>query len=204
MATAGDLRDHIKADLVINGTDWDVQVLNAIHSALRQLRGKKFWFLLGDEDLTTTTSQEYVTLPTDYAASRSFDMLYGGTRKYDGNGFDFLEYDKMRRKYWLANPIATGVPQACAVFNGRLYLSCYADATYTIPATYYRKDASLPGADDTSLWFDDGYDVVRALAQMIFKRDAQGFMATEEDGGMYVAALERLGDTHVSYMDAGR
>lgn len=204
MATAGDLRDHIKADLVINGTDYDAQILNAIHSALRQLRGRRFWFLQASDTLTTTANQEYVALPDDFAAPRSFDLIYGGSRLSDAAGFDFLEYDRLKREHWTTSPLMTGIPQACAIYGGSLWLSCYAASAYSIPMTYYKKDTTLPAAASTSVWFDDGYDVVRTLAQAIFKRDAQGFAPSEEDGSLYQSALARLGETHTSYMDGGR
>lgn len=204
MAVASDVRDHIKADLVINGTDYDTQILNAIHSALRQLRGRRYWFLQASTTLTTTVASEQVTLPTDFSAPRSFELIYSGQRMRDGSGLDFLGYDRLKRDYWTTHPLITGVPEACAIYGTTLYLSCLAGAEYSIPMTYYKKDAALPSATGTSVWFDDGYDAVRSLAQYIFKRDAQSFTATEEDGALVQDTLQRLGETHVSFIDGGR
>ena len=203
MATAGDLRDHIKSDLIINGTDYDAQILNAIHSALRAFRGKQFWFLEEFDTLTTTVGQEYVTLPTDYSAPGEFELLYSGARMSDGYGFDLISFPRLRREFWTMTPLLPTVPQACAVYAGRLYLSSKPDAAYTIDITYYKQDATLPAASQTSLWFDEGYDAVRAMAQYIFKRDAQGYTASEEDGALADAALRALGRTHEN-RNAGR
>lgn len=200
MATAGDMRDQIKSDLILNGTDYDAQILNAIHSALRQYRGKRFWFLEAGATLTTTINSETVSLPADFSAPLDFELLYQGSRLRDGYGFDYLTFDRLKREHWTTNPLQTTVPRACAVYSNALYLSCLANAAYSIPCTYYKQDETLPAAEATSVWFDDGYDAIRTLAQMIFKRDAQGFMATEEDGDMARAALDRLGETHVAHM----
>lgn len=200
MTVASDIVDQIKSDLVINGTDYDTQILNAIRSALRQYRGKRFWFLEASDTLTATIGSGTVALPSDFSAPRSFELLYQGSRLSDGEGFDYLTFDRLKREHWTTNPLQTTNPRACAVFANTLYLSCLADAAYSIPITYYKQDAALPAASGTSVWFDDGYDAIRTMAQFIFKRDAQGFMATEEDGDMARGALDRLGETHIAHM----
>lgn len=203
MAIASDIIDQIKSDLVINGTDYDTQILNAIRSALREYRNKRFWFLEASDTLTTVTDSETVALPDDYAAPLSFELLYGGCRLGDGNGFDFLTKDRLKREYWTTDPLQTSVPQACAEYGGVLYLSCLSNAAYSIPIEYYKKDAALPGASQTSVWFDDGYDAIRTRAQYIFKRDAKGYSVTEEDGAMAREALHLLGEVHAA-RKAGR
>lgn len=196
MALASDMRDRIKADLIINGTDYDAQILGAIQSALRQYRGKRFWFLEAYATITTVADVGTVALPADFSAPNSFDLLYSGCRLDDGGGFDFLTFDRLKREHWRTNPLQTTVPVACAVHNNTLYLSCIADAAYDIDVTYYKQDVTLPGASETSVWFDDGYDAIRTLAQYIFKRDAQAFTPSEEDGALAEAALIALGTTH--------
>jgi len=194
--TAGDIRSRIKSDLTINGIAYDSQILDAIHSALRQLRGKRFWFL---QDITTIILYENAssaTLPTDYSAPFEFELSYGSTWRKDGAGFNYYTFDRMKRDYWNTDPLRTGVPEACAVVNQTLYVSCIADADYNIRTTYYKQDATLPEADQTSIWFDDGLDVVRSLAQYIFKRDSQGFTANEADSDMVQMYLDRLNVTH--------
>lgn len=196
MTTAGDIRDRIKLDLVINGSAYDAQILAAIQSALRQLRGKRYWFLETVATLTLVPTANSLTLPDTWGAPQSFSLLYGGQNLSDGQGFDFLTYDRLRYTYWTTNPLPTTVPRACAIVNQTLYFSCLSNSTYSINATYYAQDATLPDAGDTSIWFDEGYDVVRSLAQFIFKRNAQGFTATDEDGEMAALQLQSLGTTH--------
>lgn len=201
MATAGDIRDHIKSDLIITGTDYDAQILNAIQSALRQLRVRKFWFLVKSDNLTLTQSASSVSLPIDFGAPDTFDIIdASGTRFVNGRGFDFISYDALRNKYWDTQTLTSQLPEACAILGTTLHFSHLADQAYTVPIVYYRKDATLPTADDTSVWFDDGYDVVRSMAQYIFKRESQHYTANEEDGSMvtnYLSALER---NHERYM----
>lgn len=196
MTTAADVRDHIKSDLSINGADYDAQILNAIHSALRQYRGKRFWFLEKTGTVTLLDTTSSAALPNDYSAPGEFEMSYNGRWLSDGKGFDYLAFSRLKRDYWLSDPLETSVPRACAVLNRTLHVSCLANADFTIALTYYCQDATLPAAAGTSVWFDDGYDAIRALAQFIFKRDAQGFTASEEDGTMARYHLENLNITH--------
>lgn len=195
MTTAGNLRDHIKSDLIINGTDYDTQILNAIWSALRQLRNKRYWFLEDSDTVTLLAGNSSIALPSNYAAPKNFRYVSNGVWQRDGAGFDFyMNKEDLEREYWLTDPLQTQPPRACAEFGGTLYVSDLADASYTIYLDFYQKDATLLAASETSVWFDDGYDAVRTLAQYIFKRDAQGFTATDEDGSMHASALARLND----------
>lgn len=189
-----DVRTQIKSDLIITGSDYDSQIDNAIRSALRQLRTRKFWFLEKSANLALSSGFSSLTLPTDFGAAGMFDIIVGGTRFTHGTGFDFLSYEDLRKTYWTTDPLTTSQPIACAVSNGSLYFDCIADAAYTVPTIYYQKDATLPQAGDTSIWFDDGYDVVESLASMIFKRASQQYTLSEEDGSiaaLYMQALQR-------------
>jgi hypothetical protein len=200
MTTASDIVTRIKADLEINGTDYDTQILDAIQSALRQLRGKRYWFLRDYTTITTTSSSETVALPSDFSALESVDLIANGSRLTSWTGFQLLDFPSLRQIFWTTDPLYTGTPQACAVLNNTLYLSCLASAIYSLPIVYYKQDITLPTASDSSIWFDDGYDVVRSLAQFIFKRDSQGFTATEEDGDMVAIATRNLDLTHEAKM----
>ena len=207
MATLSDLRTQIKLDTRVNGTEKDSQVDNAIRSALRQLRGKKYWFLRAIGDLTLSSSASTVSITgtlTQFSAPDTFKISDGNTWRFDGNGFDFLTYENLERKYLQSVTLSTGIPVACAVLNGTLYTSHLADGTYTIRCSYYKQDATLPTADaDTSIWFDEGYDVVRSLAMSIFKRESQGVSSAEDDT-MHAYYLNQLSQTGMSYEMGGR
>lgn len=196
MAVVSDVLDQIKSDLVIVGSDYDTQIVNAIHSALRALRKRKYWFLETIADLTLPIGESSLTLPTNFSTAWSFDLINTGEVLVDRNGFDFIDLNEMRNNYYRVSPLPTVQPNACAISKNTLYFSSIADKEYTIPAIYYEQDATLPTTSETSVWFDDGYDVVRSLAYMIFKRDSQHYTASEEDGNMYQRFLTTLNRQH--------
>lgn len=196
MTLASDIRDRIKSDLILGGSDYDTQILGAIQTALRQLRGKRYWFLKTTGTLSLVAASNSVTLPSDYSAPDTFSLIVSGTRLTDGKGFDFLTYERLQRDYWTTSPIPTGASVACAVLNNTLYTSHTSVIAYSLPITYYKQDITLPTATQTSVWFDDGYDVVRSLAQFIFMRDAQGATAAEQSGDMAAIQLQTLNTTH--------
>lgn len=198
MATAQDIINDIKSDLLLNGSDYDAQILRAVQSTLRQLRGKRYWFLLDYETLTTTTSSETITLPTDFSAIESIDIVADGSRRTDGDGFDLLDFDNLREIWWREGTPQTGVPQAAAVLGNTLYLSHYAQGVYNVPLVYYKQDVTLPAATESSVWFDDGYDVALTMASYNFQRNSYGITANENAGDMVTLAFTNLDNTHLA------
>lgn len=203
MAILSDMRERIKSDMSIVGTVYDAQIDDAIRSALRELRNRKFWFLEATTTLTLLTGASSVALPANFGSGGEYELIADGMRYSDGHGFDIVGYDVLKRDYWNVSPIPTGTPEACAVFGGALYVSHIAAADYSIPITYYKKDAAEPSASETSVWFDDGYDVVRSKAQHTFKRDSQQYTVSEADADMMQMHMTNLERRHEQY-EAGR
>jgi hypothetical protein len=203
MATLSDVRTSIKSTLVVNGTDYDTQIDDAIRSALRQQRGKKYWFLkkIGTFTLSSGNSSAIITSTlTDFSAPDTFSISDGSTWYQDGRGFDFISYEKLERDWLVSATLPSGRPLACAVFDGTLYTSHLANQNYTIRASYYQQDATLPATGAaTSIWFDEGYDLIKALAMYIFKRDDQQYSLTEEDGSRVRDCIAALNQTSLNY-----
>lgn len=204
MTTAGDVRDHIKADLVIPDSTFDARILNAIHSALRSFRQFKYWFLEAQGQVTLLTGNSSITLSTvtDFSAPGEFEIVIGGRRYTHNDGFPFLSWSDLKQKWWNDSPLPTGYPQACALQGSTLYVSHLSDDDYDIDLTYYKQDATLPQAGDTSVWFDDGYDVIRTKAQVIFLRDSRGADAAElqPHEAAHERFLRELGRRHEKYV----
>lgn len=202
MTTVTDIVEEIKSDLVLSGSDYDAQLVRAVQTALRELRGRRFWFLETFGTLTATASSETIEIAStysDFGALKSIDLIADSRRYYNRLGFDLLKFDLLRERYWTNGTIETGQPKACALLGkSTLKLSHKAGSAYSLPIVYYKQDATIPGAGGTSVWFDDGIDVVRSRAQYIFKRDAQGMTLQESDGDMVLMAERALSDAHLS------
>lgn len=200
MANLSDVREHIKGDLRINGTTKDTQIDNAIRSALRRLRGKKYWFLqaIGNITLPSGDSSLLVTdYITDFSAAQAFELSYGGVWLKDASGFDYLDYERFSREWLKLTTLPSGHPEACSLLGYTLYCSHTANQDYLIRCSYYKQDAILPvQGTDASIWFDEGYDVVRSLAMLIFKTESQDFRPTPDDRALvrdYEGALAHTG-----------
>lgn len=201
MTTVQDIVNVIKADLTINGSDYDSLLVRAVQSRLRELRGKRYWFLRGYSTLTATASSETINVTStlsDFSVIDSLDLIANNYRFTDGNGFDFLSFDRLRAQFWINSTVPTGQPVAWAIVGNTIYLSHKAASAYSLPISYYKQDATLPAASESSIWFDDGYDVIRAGAQYIFKRDAQGMTLEEADRDMMLMAEGALGEEHIN------
>lgn len=200
MTTVADIRDRIKSDLTLTDTEeYDTLLVNAVQSALRQLRKRRYWFLEAFATLTSTADSLEIDIKAqlpDYSALKSVDMIYQSARYYDRMGFDLVTFDTLRADYWTQSTILTQKPRACAEFNNTLYFSDKCPTALSFPIVYYKQDATLPAASQTSIWFDDGQDMVRALAMYIFKRDTQGYTVNEADGDMVQLAKDSLDRAH--------
>lgn len=178
MANLSDMRDEIKDNLTIRGTSKDTMIGRYIRAAIRQNQRKRLWFLRTIGTVAVASTDTSVSLPSDLSLIESVDLLTSSSRYTHGRGFDLLEYDRLRQQYFNTATLATERPQACAQVGTTLYLSHTSDAAYTLSVTYFKRDASLPTADtDTSVWFDDGYDAIRSLAQHLFAKE---HMATKD------------------------
>ena len=197
MSNLGDMVDAIKDDLVLTGSDYDSQIKNKIRTAIRTLQKRPFWFLWKTGEVTLTTGNTSVALPSDFGVLDTADLIYSGTRRKDGCGFDFLDYEKMKGRYWGVYPIPSGVPEACAERNAVLYVSHTAAASYTILLDYYRQDVALPTSDsDTSVFFDEAYDAVRSRAMALFKAESQHYEMEEKDEKRAAYFMRTLLDQH--------
>lgn len=199
MAVLSDIRSDIKADLFITNTSYDSQIDRAIRSAIRIYRKKRLWFLKAVDTIQLSSGASSAALPSDFSAPAEFEILTDGVWKYDGNGFDYLEFDRLKREHWTHSSLDSGTPTACAVLNGTLYVSHLADQAYTIRTTYYMQDETLPTESQSSIWFDDGYDAIRSRAMQIFKRESKNYKATDEDGSIADAYLEALSTQSIAY-----
>ena len=201
MTLCSDIRDYIKSDLALVDTEeYDSQIVRAIQSALRQLRGKRYWFLKAYTTLTSTAGSPTIDILAqvpDFSAIGSIDCLYQSQRTTQGNHFKLVLFDTLRDDYW-RDTLQTERPLACAEDNGTLYLSHNAPSGATFPMVYYKQDATLPAASGTSIWFDDGQDVVREMAMYIFLRNSQGALPQEANADLVTAAIKALDRAHES------
>lgn len=201
MATVTDIVNDIKADLTLNGSDYDARLVRAVQTRLRELRGKRYWFLRAYSTLTTTANSETIDVTdtlADFSVIDSLDLIANGSRFTNYEGFNRMSFDDLRATYWTESTIQTGTPEAWSIQDTAIYLSHKASTTFTLPISYYKQDATLPAAGGTSIWFDQGYDVIRAGAQYIFKRDTQGMTLEEADKDMMLMAEAALGETHIN------
>lgn len=168
MASLSDVRSRIKRDLVIQTTEYDTQIDDAIRSAIRFYQGRPFWFLQKTATVTLLTGNRTVALPTDYAAYKRLRLKVNGLWQWHGNGIAVVPYNELLEEY--TDDTTSARPSVLAIAEGYIHADVLADADYTISLTYYKKDTTLPSGDsDTSVWLDDGQDAIRTRAMAMFK-----------------------------------
>lgn len=206
MTTLADVRNEIKADLQL-GSDYDAQIDSKIRAALRLLRGNRLWFLKATTTALSTgsgvTSTSLASI-ADFSVAGTIELSYSGTWRGDGTGFDHLSFERLKLDWWNNDPIPSGIPEACAILGNTLYYSHTTAASYSLRVTYYKQDATLPTSDaSTSVWFDEGFDAVRGIAQTLVLRDVLKVGADQDNGDIAKGFLESLYTQHQNY-DSGR
>lgn len=169
MTTLADMVTDISLRLVLNGSGKDTEITNCIYQAIRMNQRKRYWFLRKIDSVTLTVGAGTVSVPTDFSVIESVDLIYLTQRYTNKTGFRLLDFDEFKRLYMISTTMPSGTPTACALLNRTLYVNYLPTVEMTLDFTYFQKDAALPSSAQTSVWFDDGYDLIRSTAQYLME-----------------------------------
>ena len=139
-----------------------------------------------------SSSDQYLTVPTDYLASCSLQITTAGS-----DGF-LLQKDTNFIREYTPNASTTGLPKYYARFdNDNFILAPTPNSNYTIELHYYYRPASLTaGADSGTTWVSTNAPFTLLYGSLI---EAYTFMKGEPDvvknyTDLYMQYLERLKD----------
>ena len=141
---------------------------------------------------TLTSSDQFLTVPTDYLASFSLQITTSGSESF------LLQKDvNYLREYTPAASI-TGLPKYYARFDeNNFILAPTPNSAYTIELHYFYRPASLTaGADGGTTWLSTNAPFALLYGTLV---EAYSFMKGEPDvlqnyNGLYSQYLERLKD----------
>lgn len=197
MDTLSDVRSAIKKALFIEVTDFDSEIDESIRSAIRLKQRSRYWFLEKTDTVTASAGSSSVTMPADFSMPDKFHLIDGSYRKSHGRGFDLLQYDRFVHECRRDSTVASGVPTKCALRGTTLHLQYAPTTNTTIIVDYYKKDATLPTDDnDESVWFDDGFDLIRVLGQFIYEKE---YLQGNPDPAVTLTYQRQLDQAHERY-----
>ena len=98
-----------------------------------------------------TTSDPYLSVPTDYLASFSLSITNGSSKEF------LLQKDVNYLQEYNPNPATTGTPKYYAFFDkDNFIIAPTPDSNYTVELHYYYRPASLTaGAESGTTWLSD-------------------------------------------------
>jgi len=139
-----------------------------------------------------TSSDQYLTVPTDYLASFSLQITTSGSESF------LLQKDvNFLREYTPASS-TTGLPKYYARFDeNNFILAPTPDSNYTIELHYfYRPDSLTAGADSGTTWISTNAPFALLYGSLV---EAYTFMKGEPDviqnyNGLFAQYLERVKD----------
>jgi len=109
---------------------------------------------------TSTTTGQYVALPTDFESARSVRLVTGD----NGGELRFQAPEQMRKQ------VATGKPTFFTIIGNEIQFDRVPDSAYTLEIQYYRKEPSLSTLVQTNaiLTSHPSIYLYGALAQVYF------------------------------------
>ena len=139
-----------------------------------------------------TSSDQYLTIPSDYLASFSLQITTSGSESF------LLQKDVNYIREYTPAASTTGLPKYYARFDiNNFIVAPTPDSNYAIELHYYYRPTSLTaGADSGTTWISTNAPFALLYGSLI---EAYTFMKGEPDviqnyNGLYMQYLERLKD----------
>ena len=139
-----------------------------------------------------TSSDQYLTVPSDYIASFSLQITTSGSESF------LLQKDVNFLREYSPSASTTGLPKYYARFDENNFIVAPTpDSNYTIELHYYHRPASLTaGADSGTTWVSTNAPFALLYGALI---EAYTYMKGETDviqnyNNMYMQSMERLKD----------
>ena len=141
---------------------------------------------------TLTSSDQFLTVPSDYLASFSLQITTSGSESF------LLQKDVNFLREYTPASTTTGLPKYYARFDeNNFILAPTPNSAYTIELHYFYRPTSLTaGADDGTTWLSTNAPFALLYGSLV---EAYSFMKGEPDvlqnyNGLYTQYLERLKD----------
>ena len=141
---------------------------------------------------TLTSSDQFLTVPSDYLASFSLQITTSGSESF------LLQKDVNFLREYTPAASTTGLPKYYARFDEKNFiLAPTPNSAYTIELHYFYRPTSLTaGADDGTTWLSTNAPFALLYGSLV---EAYSFMKGEPDvlqnyNGLYAQYLERLKD----------
>ena len=141
---------------------------------------------------TLTSSDQFLTVPTDYLASFSLQITTSGSESF------LLQKDVNYLREYTPAASTTGLPKYYARFDeNNFILAPTPNSAYTIELHYFYRPTSLTaGADGGTTWLSTNAPFALLYGSLV---EAYSFMKGEPDvlqnyNGLYAQYLERLKD----------
>ena len=141
---------------------------------------------------TLTSSDQFLTVPSDYLASFSLQITTSGSESF------LLQKDVNFLREYTPAASTTGLPKYYARFDeNNFILAPTPNSAYTIELHYFYRPTSLTvGADDVTTWLSTYAPFALLYGSLV---ESYSFMKGEPDvlqnyNGLYAQYLERLKD----------
>lgn len=158
---------------VISGSSLTLSpIQNAIQSAVSKWEREPFYFneVYSTPLFTTVNAQEFYT-SADAAAIATTPEIYQLHALINANRYALAVKSWAELDVVSVNPSATGEPQDYAVFASQIRLYPIPNGAYPIRASRTQKITALSADNDTNVWTQDAFDLIRSEAKLILAEE---------------------------------
>jgi hypothetical protein len=171
MATLGQMKTRLLAEINRSSAADITAVTNALLSAIRYYQGRPFWFLEVSSTLTVTDNTSDVSLPANFQQLVCLRNAYNGTDYGDGYGFDEVTFRELQNVWKQVAPTQRQFSK-WALFGTKIYTDSLANGAQTLKIDYIKGDTTLPSGDsDTSVMFEEAQDMIRYRSLIMLYQD---------------------------------
>ncbi len=159
MSTGAQVRSRIIADLARSDSDITSSVATAIDLAIRHYETEPWWFLETRSTITSSSSQEYYSFPSDY---RALDSI---TIEINNNTYPLLQRPYTTLEDWnVKSSVFIGYPTDYAEYGEEFRLYPVPNGAYPMVLSY-RQSKGDPGTASSNAWTTEAEMLITARAE---------------------------------------
>ena len=196
MATYLETQTRIANEL--SRDDLTAEIKLAILSAVEYYKKRRWPWNEYVDTLSTTASQTYVALPTDFVELDMLEVTISGSKR------PLFKRDYSEIIQWRANSSA-GQPTDFALHQNRIELFRTPDDAYTLTIHYLQSLTALSADADTNAWLTDAEELIRLHAKKdLYVNKIRNTKAAQDMQAMEDSVLLRMESWHERRTATGR
>lgn len=187
MSTYLEVQNRINNDY-LNRTGFGSETKRAIQTAIRHYQYRRWTFNETSTAVTTSSSQSYVTLPSNFLILDELRITL------NGESIPLNRREAIDIRDWNAGN-TFGQPTDYAIYQNRIETFPVANSAYSLPIYYIKSLSALSADSDTNAWIQGGMEdvIVYHAAKLMWANVLRNDKETLKFNALEQTALSNMG-----------